>query len=94
MIIVNVLLFVCYLSLFYSEWGQVVKLPLTGPVRWELPFRTDIAFVGPSNGPLINGLVIIYHWSFLPLLAMMILNLTAIGIVEHHFRSRIYNEKK
>ncbi len=94
MIAVNVLLSVSYLSLFYSEWGQVVELPLAGPVRWEIPFRTDIGFVGPPNGPLINGLVMIYHWSFIPLLAMMILNLTAIGIVEHHYSSRIRNEKK
>ena len=51
MIVANVLLFVSYLSLFYSEWGQVAKLPLAGPVRWDVPFRTDIGFVGPSNGP-------------------------------------------
>jgi hypothetical protein len=94
MIAVNVLLSVSYLSLFYSEWGQVVELPLAGPVRWEIPFRTDIGFVGPPNGPLVNGLVMIYHWSFIPLLAMMILNLIAIGMVEHHCSSRIHNEKK
>jgi hypothetical protein len=94
MIVLNVLLSVSYLSLFYSEWGQVVELPLVGPVRWEIPFRTDIGFVGPLNGSLVNGLVRIYHWSFIPLLTMMILNLTAIGVVEHHYSSRIHNEKK
>jgi hypothetical protein len=94
MIVANVLLFVSYLSLFYSEWGQVAKLPLAGPVRWDVPFRTDIGFVGPSNGLLVNGLVMIYHWSFIPLLMIMTLNLTVIGIVERHYTSRIRNERK
>lgn len=94
MIAVNVLLSVSYLSLFYSEWGQVVELPLAGPVRWEIPFRTDIGFVGRPSGPLVNGLVMIYHWSFIPLVTMMILNLIAIGMVEHHYSSRFRNEKK
>jgi hypothetical protein len=93
MIAVNVLLSVSYLSLFCSEWGQVAGLPLAGPVRWEIPFRTDIGFVGPLNGPLVNGLVMIYHWSFIPLLTMMILNLAAIGMVEHHYSSRIHKER-
>ena len=94
MIAVNVLLSVSYLSLFYSEWGQVVELPLAGPVRWEIPFRTDIGFVGRPSGSLVNGLVVIYHWSFIPLVTMMILNLIAIGMVEHHYGSRIHEERK
>ena len=93
MIAVNVLLSVSYLSLFYSEWGQVAELPLVGPVRWEIPFRTDIGFVGPLNGPLVNGLVMIYHWSFIPLATVMILNLTAIGMVENYYISRIRKER-
>lgn len=79
--IVNFLLLGLYTVICYFEWCSLLRLPLVATVNWT-PLRTHIAYVGGTR-PLVNGILLIDNWSFIVLLAIIVVNLISVWKIEH-----------
>ena len=78
---VNLTLLLLYSVLSYFEWIGLLGLPLVATISWTL-LRTQIWF-GGTIPVIVDGLVWIDHWSFIMILAIIVVNLVAVWKIEH-----------
>ena len=86
MCFINLTLLSLYSIFNYYEWIRLQGLPLVSVVSWTL-LRTQIWF-GGTVPVIIDGLILIDHWSFITILDTIVVNLVAVWQIEHNAKRR------